>query len=160
MIFFILKKLKGLIILNFHRVKSNYFLCKSISIAFCIEPVRMTFPPLTKNIASAFLIVLSRWAIITLVVVFGSFERMVSRSSSVTVSILAVASSRMRSSGFLRKARIKAMSCFCPRLIDSVLVTISVLSHCPKSLSRLERPYSSSRVRSSASGISWYALFP
>gem|GEM_PF-2174444 len=82
-----------------------------------------------KNILSAFLIVLSLCAIITFVVLVGNFCRISSRSCSVTVSILAVASSRINNSGFLRNARMNAISCFCQRLIDSELVTILVSSH-------------------------------
>ncbi len=146
------RQTKKILIFFIGKVKYIFYLAfqvsherwRSISMAFCIDPVSTTFQAFTKNIASAFLIVLSRCAMITLVVVFGSFERMVSRSSSVTVSMLAVASSRMRSSGFRSTARMKAMICFCPRLIDSVLVMILVSSHSLKFLRRVESPYFSS----------------
>ena len=62
------------------------------------------------------------------VVLSGSFFRMLSSNCSVTVSILAVASSRISSSGLRNTARIKAINCFCPKLIPSPEDLISAVS--------------------------------
>ena len=55
------------------------------------------------------------------------------------VSILAVASSRISSSGFLSAARMNAISCFCPRLMLSPLDVTFVSSPCSKRTSSSPR---------------------
>gem|GEM_PF-4119571 len=52
-----------------------------------------------------------------------------SKSCSVTVSIFAVASSKIRTSGFLSIALINAINCFCHKLIDSHDVETLVSNH-------------------------------
>jgi hypothetical protein len=60
------------------------------------------------------------------VVVFGNLFNISSKSFSVIVSIFAVASSSIRSSGFLKKALTNAINCFCHKLIDSEFKAIFV----------------------------------
>jgi hypothetical protein len=103
--------------------------------AFSIEPAFITSHQLMKKISSAFSMVFSLWAIMTLVVLLGSLSSIICKSCSVTVSILAVASSNISNSGFLRTALINATSCLCHKLNVDPDDKISVSSH----LSNLSR---------------------
>lgn len=120
----------------------------------------MTLPVFTKKISSAFSIVFKRWAIITRVVDSGSFFSMLSSSCSVTVSILAVASSSISNSGLRSTARMKAINCFCPKLMPSPVVCTFVSSPLSNRSSRLSSPASDIASDSCSFVKFLYPVFP
>ena len=77
-----------------------------------MDPAGVISPELMKKISSALAIVFSRCAMMIFVVDGGSLSSICSSCCSVTVSIFAVASSRIKISGSRNTARMNAMICF------------------------------------------------
>ena len=73
-----------------------------------------TWPSLTTNIALQFLIVLSLWAIVMLVLPSWALSRALKTLLSLSVSRAEVASSSNSTGGFLINARAMAIRCFWP----------------------------------------------
>ena len=73
-----------------------------------------TWPSLTTNIALQFLIVLSLWAMVMLVLPSWALSRALKTLLSLSVSSADVASSSNRTGGFLINARAMAIRCFWP----------------------------------------------
>ena len=73
-----------------------------------------TWPSLTTNIALQFLIVLSLWAMVMLVLPSWALSKALKTLLSLSVSRADVASSSNRTGGFLINARAMAIRCFWP----------------------------------------------
>ena len=86
-----------------------------------------TWPSLTTNIALQFLIVLSLWAIVMLVLPSCALSRALKTLLSLSVSRAEVASSSNRTGGFLINARAMAIRCFWP---ESFAFVALISLHC------------------------------
>ena len=96
-----------------------------------------TWPSLTTNIALQFLIVLSLWAIVMLVLPSCALSRALKTLLSLSVSRAEVASSSNRTGGFLINARAMAIRCFWPESwkISFAFIALLLLKICVAFLS-------------------------